>query len=229
MTHDRTLWTWPDETIPGGWYKFVVRAMMVTRMIFPMNAHPYLGNPIDSEDSPNQGSSYCFNSRNQSHGMAIHCNKVSGLFQETSRRSSSTGAVSFRQMNNGAITIDNVFLVNLYESLLLNMNRNRIEVDSKIYSHWWNDVNDNIDDDQFNVKENNPKQPFRTFKSGLTVTGHIVDVRSTFQVWTRKIRYLKYTENMNFYASIFWYFTTVIGTTEPQFELSYPGTRFRVS
>ena len=34
---------------------------------------------------------------------------------------------------------------------------------------------------------------------------------------------------MNFYASIFWYFTTVIGTTEPQFELSYPGTRFRVS
>ena len=123
------------KTIPGGWYKFVVRAIVVTRMIFPMNAHPYLGNPVDSADSPNHGSSYCFNKRNQSHGMAIHCNKVRGLFHETSRRSSNTGAVSFRQINNGAITIDNVFLVNLYGNMLLNINRIRKDFFlKKIYS-----------------------------------------------------------------------------------------------
>ena len=34
---------------------------------------------------------------------------------------------------------------------------------------------------------------------------------------------------MNLGATIFWYFTTIIGTAESQFELSYPGTRFRVS
>ena len=95
--------------------------MMVTRIILPMKAHPYLGNPIDSADSPNHGSSYCFNKRNQSHGMAIHCNKVRGLFHETSRRSSKTGAVSFRQINNGDITIDNAFLVNLYRAWLLSI------------------------------------------------------------------------------------------------------------
>ena len=33
---------------------------------------------------------------------------------------------------------------------------------------------------------------------------------------------------MNLGATIFWYCTTIIGTTESQFELSYPGTRFRV-
>ena len=82
---------------------------MVTRIMFPMKAQPYLGKPIDSADSPNQGSSYCFNKRNHNHGMAMHCSRVSGLFHETSRRSSSTGAVNLRHMNNGAISIDKAF------------------------------------------------------------------------------------------------------------------------
>ena len=34
---------------------------------------------------------------------------------------------------------------------------------------------------------------------------------------------------MNLGATLFWYCTTIIGTAESQFELSYPGTRFRVS
>jgi len=34
---------------------------------------------------------------------------------------------------------------------------------------------------------------------------------------------------MNLGATIFCYLTTIYGMTEPQFELSYPGTRFRVS
>ena len=34
---------------------------------------------------------------------------------------------------------------------------------------------------------------------------------------------------MNLGATIFCYLTTINGMTEPQFELSYPGTRFRVS
>ena len=33
---------------------------------------------------------------------------------------------------------------------------------------------------------------------------------------------------MNLGAAIFWYLTSLIGTAESQFELSYPGTRFRV-
>ena len=87
----------------------VVSAIIVTRMMFPMKAHPYLGKPVDSADSPNQGSSYCFSKRNHNHGMARHCNKVSGLFHETSRRSSNTGAVNLRQINNGAMRIETPF------------------------------------------------------------------------------------------------------------------------
>ena len=34
---------------------------------------------------------------------------------------------------------------------------------------------------------------------------------------------------MNLGATIFCYLTTINGMTAPQFELSYPGTRFRVS